>query len=192
MSDFDYTAFTGYQELYADRSLLLDSQNRMRSANLFLETTDNPDKYAPMYSLRDHDGNGLPSAYLIYMTSVDEYDAATKLVGSMRHWRKLLDATWFMEGNPKKGFEGLLQWRQDMQERDASAGKRSLMSQAKKGDTSAARKMIDMAKPAAAPKVGRPGTKADKASKEKEQKAIERAARVAAAKKQLEDKQNDS
>ena len=61
----------------------------------------------PIYSMRDTEYNELPSAYLIYMHSIDEYDAATKLVGSLKHWRKLLAATWFMEGNPLKGFEGL-------------------------------------------------------------------------------------
>jgi hypothetical protein len=159
----------------------------MRSANLFLEATDNVESYAPLYSLRDHDGNGLPSAYLIYMTSTDEYDAATKLVGSMRHWRKLLNATWFMEGNPSKGFEGLNQWRLDMADRDASQGKSALIKQMKKGDTSAARKLLDMAKPkSSVPSVGRPGTKADKDAKEKDQKDAARRARVAAAKKSLE------
>ena len=185
----DYQNFTGFQELGTDRSVLLDAQNRMRTGNLFLETTDNPERYAPIYSLRDTDNNGLPSAYLIYMTSVDEYDAATKLVGSLRHWRKLLNAAWFMNGNAKKGFEGLLQWRQDMTDRDASGGKRALLKQAGKGDTSAARKLVDMAKPAEAPKVGRPGTKAAKAETEKDKKAQERLKRVAQAAQDLEKRQ---
>jgi hypothetical protein len=174
----DYDKFTGYQDLSKDRAALVDAQGRMRSANLFLETHDGSKNYDPMYSLRYHDGNGLPSAYLIYMTSVDEYDAATKLVGSMRHWRKLCDSIWFMDGRSEKGFEGLTQWREDMIARDASAGKSALMKQVKKGDTSAARKIIDMAKPAAAPKVGRPGTKADKEAKAEDKKKVARARRI--------------
>ena len=183
---FDYTLFAGFQSPGTDRAILLDNQNRMRTANLFLETSDNLETYTPLYSLRDHDGNGLPSAYLIYMTSTDEFDAATKLVGSMRHWRKLLGAKWFMEGNPNKGFEGLTQWRSDMNDRDASAGKLALMNQAKKGDTSAARKLVDMAKPAASPQVGRPGTKAAKDAAKQDNKDAARLDRVAKAAAALE------
>ena len=170
---FDYIKFTGFQSVGADRAILLDSQNRMRTANLFPESSQDPhDKYPALYSMRDTEHDGLPSAYLIYMHAIDEYDAATKLVGSLRHWRKLLNCKWFMEGLKNKGFEGLDQWRKDMVDRDASAGKRALMKQVAKGDTSAARKILDMAKPAAAPKVGRPGTKANKDQQEKVDKEV--------------------
>lgn len=180
MLDLDfYEKFKGFQKLGSDRSILLDKQNRMRSANLFLEgPVALPSTYMPVYSLRDRDSNELPSAYLIYMTSIDEYDAATKLVGSLKHWRKLLAAKWFMKGNPLKGFEGLIQWRLDMIDRDASAGKRSLLAQAEKGDTSAARKLVDMAKPAAVIRPGRPGTKADAAVKEADRVKADRKAKL--------------
>ena len=186
--NFDYTAFDGFQNLSADRSQLVDSVNRMRTSSLFAETTKTPDM-APWYSLKDVNNNtGLPSAYLIYMSSVDEYDAATKLVGSLRHWRKLCSSKWFMEGLKSKGFEGLDQWREDMKARDASQGKAALMKQVKKGDTSAARKIVDMAKPTEAPKIGRPGTKAAKAASESDKRKAERQAKVKKLREQHEAK----
>lgn len=174
----EYTDYIGFQPPSVDRSILTDAQGRMRKANLFLETHDGSKKYDPLYSLRDYERKGLPSAYLIYMTSIDEFDAATKIVGSLRHWRKLLATPWFMDGVVDKGFEGLEQWREDMCARDASTGKGALIKQVKKGDTSAARKIIDMAKPAAAPKVGRPGTKAAEEAKAAEKKKADRARRI--------------
>lgn len=190
--ELEYATYEGFQNLHQDRSVLTDDQNRMRTSSLFLEVTQVKTKYEPLYSMRDTDGNGLPSAYLIYMTSTDEYDAATKLVGSMRHWRKLLECEWFMKGIAKKGFEGLEQWREDMMMRDASQGKQALVKQAGKGDTSAARKLVDMAKPDAAPKVGRPGTKAAKKQAEKDTASNERKAKVAKLRKKHEAKHGAS
>ena len=173
----DYPNYLGFQAPSIDRSILIDAQGRMRKANLFLEMYDGAPKYEPIYTMRDYERNGLPSAYLIYMTSIDEFDAAAKLVGSLRHWRYLLRSNWFMNGNTVKGFDGLIQWREDMLARDASTGKGALIKQVKKGDTSAARKIIDMAK-SVAPKVGRPGTKAAEAEKVAEQKKVDRAKRI--------------
>lgn len=77
------------------------------------------------------------SAYQVYMHSVDEYDAAIKLVGSMKHWRKLCDLKWFMEGMPEHSFEGLESWREDMALRDASLAKKQLQESAMSGNVNA-------------------------------------------------------
>jgi hypothetical protein len=185
-----YTEFKGFQELDADRSVLIAANGQMRTASLFAETIQGGSKenYTPVYSLRDTADRGLLSAYLVYMTSIDEYDAATKLVGSLRHWRKLLECTWFIEGDKTKGFDGLEQWRQDMQDRDASAGKRALLQQAQRGDTSAARKVLDMAAPATKREVGRPATKQQKKEAEKDKKAQAKKNRLAQLKKEHEAK----
>lgn len=77
------------------------------------------------------------SAYQVYMHSVDEYDAAIKLVGSMKHWRKLCNLKWFMQGMPEHSFEGLESWREDMALRDASLAKKQLQESALGGNVNA-------------------------------------------------------
>lgn len=62
-------------------------------------------------------GEKIISAYKIYMDSVNEYEAAMRIVGDMHHWRKLCELDWFLHGVPKakdkRITSGLLQWRED-------------------------------------------------------------------------------
>ena len=154
-----YATFKGFLDSEADRSVLKDVRGVIKTQSLFLESQPYKmrEKYPPLYSLTEEEREGLPSAYQIYMHSTDEYEAAMKLVGSMRHWRRLCELDWFMEGIPEKMCEGLSQWREDMRLRDASAAKRNLMNAASNGDTSSARKLLDTSTPKAAKApVGRP------------------------------------
>ena len=93
------------------------------------------------YTLKNDDvmykGSLRVSAYQVYMHSVDEYDAAIKLVGSMKHWRKLCGLKWFMQGMPEHSFEGLESWREDMALRDASLAKKQLQESALGGNVNA-------------------------------------------------------
>lgn len=141
----DYSLYTGFLDPDKDRSVLKDNRGAAKTQSLFLEKQPYKlrKKYPPLYSLTEEEREGLPSAYQIYMHSTDEYEAAMKLVGSMRHWRKLCVLEWFMEGIKEKLFEGLNQWREDMRMRDASEAKSHLRKAAKKGDTSSARKLLD-------------------------------------------------
>ena len=177
-----YETFKGFQDEEIDLSVLTDKQGRLRTASLFSETVafGVEEKYPPLYTLRNRDYNGLPSAYLIYMASVDEFDAAIKLVGSMAHWRRLLETPWFLKGNDKTTWEGLEIWRQDMALRDMSTAKRELISSAGKHDTSSARKLFDIANDVMAPKkpVGRPATKGEKAAAAAEEKSSEEDAAI--------------
>lgn len=114
---------------------------------LFYETRSHNSKvYEPTYTIKDHDHNGYPSAYLIYMNSVDEYEAAIKLVGSLRHWRKLEGLKWFMDGRTELSFEGLKQWREDMELRDKSISKEQLIEKAKEGNVAAMRSLQTMSR----------------------------------------------
>lgn len=177
-----YDTYEGFQKEDADLSILMDGQGRHRTASLFLESIspnlkDRAD-LAPIYTLRNRDYNNLPSAYLIYMASVDEFDAAMKIVGSMSHWRKLISTKWFMDGG--QGFEGLTVWREDMALRDRSIAKRELIKSAGKGDTSSARKLFDLAAPEGDKKsVGRPSTKASKKAEEEAAQQSEEEALIA-------------
>jgi len=121
-------------------------------------------KYPPIFTLKPYDYKGLPSAYRIFMESVDEYDAATKIVPNMKTWDQLKDASWFFNGDPAHSFEGLKVWRQHMTQRDASAAKAALHDKMAKGDVTAAKAVLADTKTKAP--VGRKSkqTKAEKAS----------------------------
>lgn len=121
-----------------------DKRGAHRTESLFVETIQ-PEiakNYTPVYSLRDYDNKGYPSAYNIFMSAIDERDAALKLVGSMAHWRKLCSLKWFIEGRPICQFEGLKQWRQDMKDRDATEAKRVLQSQMLDNNVTAAKAVL--------------------------------------------------
>ena len=125
-----------------------DVRGAHKTESLFIETiqTKSKKRYTPLYSLRDYDHKGYTSAYLIYMASVDERDAAMQLVGSMSHWRKLCSLKWFMEGRPECQFEGLEQWRLDMAARDASTAKKVILDQCKEQNVTAARALDKLSK----------------------------------------------
>jgi len=99
-------------------------------------------KYPPVFTMKQEPYMGLPSAYLVYMDSVDEYDAATKLAPNMKVWDELCGCSWFMNENPKHAHQGLKVWREHMKQRDASLAKSQLMAKAKEGDTTAAKALL--------------------------------------------------
>ena len=96
----------------------------------------------PVFTLKVREHEGLPSAYQVYMDSVDEYDAATKLCPSLKEWDKLKNADWFLNGDPTCAHDGLLVWRDHMKARDASAMKELLISKAENGDTAAMKAVL--------------------------------------------------
>jgi hypothetical protein len=151
----------------------MDKSNRPRTESLFLETCrpKTARKYEPVYTLRSYERNGLPSAYQIYMDSINEYEAAIRLVGDMRHWRKLCSLKWFMDGVEEQQFDGLAQWRVDKAAKDQAEALYLLKQNAEGGNVTAQRTLLDAAKQAK--EVGRP-------KKEKEVKAAkeEREAKV--------------
>lgn len=138
---------------------MIDNRGALKTELLFEETIVNArrDTYTPVYTLREHDHKGYPSAYKIYMSSVDEYEAAERLLGSQRHWRRLCGLQWFMNGIPERGFEGIESWRKDMLARDKSLAKRQLKDAAEAGVPTAMRAMyLNTTAPKATKAVGRP------------------------------------
>ena len=121
-----------------------DKRGVSRTESLFHETIQPSirKRYDPIYSLRDYDNKGYPSAYNIYMSSIDENDAALKLVGTLSHWRKLCTLAWFRDGRKEVQFEGLHQWRLDMAARDATEAHRVLQEQMKDNNVTAARAVL--------------------------------------------------
>ena len=99
-------------------------------------------KYPPIFTLKPFEYKGLPSAYQVYMESVDEYDAAIKIVPNMKTWDQLKDASWFLNGDVAHSFEGLKVWREHMQQRDASAARAALQMKMETGDVTAAKAVL--------------------------------------------------
>ena len=112
--------------------------------NLFLESSsaDKRDKYPPLFTLKPYPYKGLPSAYQVYMESVDEFDAATKIVPNMKVWDQLKSATWFKTDANQWNFEGLDTWREHMKARDNSLAQKTLMEKVASGDVTAAKAVI--------------------------------------------------
>ncbi len=136
-----YIDYEGFSDSSTARAILLDVRSVRRTQNLFIEVTTDVKKYPPLYSMKEQDSKGYISAYQIFMHSVDEYDAALKLVGSIDHWNKLCGLKWFSEGSP--GFTGINQWRADMRDRDLRTAKKALIKAATNGDASAATKLAN-------------------------------------------------
>lgn len=63
---------------------------------LFFETTL-ADKSTVVYTLKDHDHEGYPSLYRLYMEMKDptEYLFANKYLDGWSHWQELCECSWF-------------------------------------------------------------------------------------------------
>ena len=122
---------------------LRGSNNIQSTQALFMEF--NPD--GP-YTLKNQDvsknDKTYVSAYKVFMSSIDESEAALKLVGSYQHWRKLCALKWFQEGVTEFGFEGVDQWRKDMEQRDRTEAKRQLLIAAQNGNVPAQRFIYEL------------------------------------------------
>jgi len=128
----------------ADFSRFYTSNGRFAYKTMFYEmsTPKSRKKMEPMFTLKAHDHKGYPSAYLIYMGSVDEFDAAKKLAPSHRIWEMMTEAHWFMHGDPVRSHDGLASWRQHMKARDDSMAKALLLEKVKEGDVTSARALL--------------------------------------------------
>lgn len=62
---------------------------------LFYETSQ--DKSTVVYTLKEHDHEGYPSLYRLYMATNDptEYAFAIAYLDSWDHWERITSATWF-------------------------------------------------------------------------------------------------
>lgn len=146
----NYHTYQGFKDPEADTSPLYDVRGTRKTQLLFHEKIEPSRRktYTPIYTLKERtytcpDGLVLPSAYLIYLCSVDETDAALKLVATLGHWRRLLALNWFMSGDPQIGFEGLLQWREDKRILEASKARDVLQRLAyDEGNVTAARTIL--------------------------------------------------
>tara|TARA_Y100001973_G_C5012042_1_gene238846 strand:+ start:68 stop:586 length:519 start_codon:yes stop_codon:yes gene_type:complete len=154
--------------------MYLEANGFYRTDSLFVERIAKRHKEKgtePEYSLSER----LPkeddkNLYQLFLDSADEYDFAIKAFGAKGHLDKLKEISWFMKGWPGcRSFRGYEAWLDDMQERDASIGKKVLIEKAQDGDVTAAKKLIDLHKQTASK--GRP--KKEDIAKEAAKKAEE-------------------
>jgi hypothetical protein len=155
--------FEGFSDRDIPRGHLKDAAGRFRT-NIFYDfNKSRHEDYPPIYTMREEPFNGLPSAYLIYMYSNSEYEAALKLVGSWQHWLKLLKSGPFVNGQDDYSqWLGLQAWRDEKEIMDKATAYLQLQVQAGQGSVPAQKIIFDGVKTAS--KRGRP-------SKEQIQKA---------------------
>jgi len=141
--------------------MYLERNGQFRTDSLFVERIAKRHKKAgttAVYCLSERMNNkDVSRLYDIFINSVDEYDFAIKAFGSKAHLDKLKELKWFNEGWAGCAtFRGYAAWLEDMQERDRSLAKQVLVTRAKEGDVSAAKKLADMNKPVKGVSAGRP------------------------------------
>lgn len=88
----------------------------------------------PIYNLGTRDHDGTLSMYQIYMQCATEYEAALVLLGSLTHWKLLLECKWFIPH--------IEQWRKDMALRDEAIGRQALIEAASKGQAPAGAALV--------------------------------------------------
>lgn len=165
---YDYENYQGFLDPKKDRSLLMTPRPKgfgmegigwgFRGANLFLEIfqlTSSKTTLPPLYTMLDREINELPSAHQIYIHSADEYEAAMKLVGSWKHWKKVMEHKWFREGYSQGShkWEGLDVWREELEIKKKSRATRALLNLVSQNDRGAATRLLEEYKPK---KRGRP------------------------------------
>lgn len=155
MEKIDYENYQGFMAPDADLSLLRDKQGRMRTRSLFFEAFDYRSKDSglkPLYTLAEDTKHGLPSFWKIYMECSTEYEAAIKLVGSIRHWDTLLNANWFLNPTLRDTnghyVLGLEKWREYKEQKDLAFARATLIRLAKEGNVAAAKALYGEAQPA--------------------------------------------
>lgn len=149
MEKIDYTTYQGFMAPDADLSLLRDRQGRMRTRSLFFEAFDYRSRDSglkPLYTLAEDTKHGLPSFWKIYMECPTEYEAAIKLVGSIRHWDTLLNANWFLNPTLRDTnghyVLGLEKWRDYKEQKDLAFARSTLLRLAKEGNVAAAKALL--------------------------------------------------
>lgn len=92
----------------------------------------------PVYTIEEED-NDLPSAHKVYMESMNEYEAAMKLVPSWAFWKQMLRQS-------VKVRRMLDEWREEKLMKDQAKAKRMLWEQAENGNIQAQRLLFESKK----------------------------------------------
>lgn len=92
----------------------------------------------PLYTINPEDDD-LPSAFKVYMDSINEYEAALKLCPSWEYWKNMLKTC-------VKIRRVVDQWREEKYLRDQAAARKLLWEAAEKGNVSAQRILYEARK----------------------------------------------
>lgn len=127
------------------KAKLMGSTNVRLTQGLFIEF-QNAEDTAP-YTFKEIDNHKNGRTYVsfssVYLDSVDEYEAAMRLVGSWKHWNKLLQLKWFVEGLPQFNWEGIESLRATMNARDRSLARGKLLEATEQGNVTAAKALLE-------------------------------------------------
>jgi hypothetical protein len=122
---------------------LRGANNILLTQALFVEFGNEDAPYTLKVEHLNKNGKTYVSLCKVFLESVDEYEAAMRLVGSWKHWQRLCDNKWFSEGWEPFNYEGLNSLRETMKLRDKSAAKRKLMEAMDSGNVTAAKILLD-------------------------------------------------
>lgn len=122
-----------------DHIKLLGDNGIQLTQGLFVEFDPKAPYTMQVRDKQTKNGHTAISVYQVYMDSIDEYDAAMRIVGNLEHWRKLCGLKWFREGIAGVVSIGLDQWREDMAMRDASKAKEQLIKSVESSNVNASK-----------------------------------------------------
>ena len=147
----------------SDTSILYNDNNSIRG-DIFLEINTNNQVGDALYTMHERPRHGLPSAYMIYMLSESEYEAAIKLVGSWTIWERYCKNKYFMQGPARStNWSGLEKWREEKVIQQEAKARAQLVEQAEGGNVQAIKALFEEHKVS---KRGRPSkAEVDKAAK---------------------------
>jgi hypothetical protein len=92
----------------------------------------------PLFTLQEEDDD-LPSAHKIYMSAMNEYEAAIQIVPTWEFWKNMLKTS-------VKIRRVVDQWREEKYQKDQAAARRLLWEAAQKGNVSAQRILYEARK----------------------------------------------
>jgi hypothetical protein len=127
---------TGYFTLACLRTMTVDDlrphfkdvRGVWRTASLFEETSEDPAKYPPIYTLKDSDTSSCVSLKRLYLTieDVTEYDFARMCLGSWEHWEAITQS-WVLKPH-------IEEWRALLEKQLRAKYIRTIKEEAEYGD----------------------------------------------------------
>lgn len=123
--------------------VLRGGNNILLTQALFVEFGNEDAPYTLKLENQEKNNRTYVSLCKVFLESVDEYDAAMRLVGNWKHWQRLCENRWFSEGWEQFNFEGLNSLRETMKARDRSSAKAQLLHAAQQGNVTAAKILFD-------------------------------------------------
>lgn len=123
------------------------ANGQLLSEGLFAETLQFKAETPPVYTLKEHEivykNKQLPSAYQVILWSNSEYDAAIRLLGSIRHWERLKKSKRIWEnGVTSTAAIPLSIALEDMNQRIQALAKNVLIQEAQEGNVNAAKSIL--------------------------------------------------